>query len=91
MTPGRAGPVSVSAMIMTGEFGPLDAREVTFVFSNPNAGIEPFRRKADKPGDGTWRADGIVLPLPGEWSVRVDVLISDFEIARLEGLVEIRP
>lgn len=91
ITPGRVGTVSVSAVIMTGEFGPLDAKEVTFVFSNPTAGIEPFRRKAGKPGDGTWQADGVVLPLPGEWSVRVDVLISDFEMARLEGRVQIRP
>lgn len=91
VTPGRAGPVSVSAVIMTGEFGSLDAKEVTFVFSNPDAGIEPFRRKADKPGDGTWRADGLILPLPGEWTMRVDVLISDFEMARLEGRLAIRP
>jgi copper transport protein len=91
VTPGRAGPVSVSAMIMTGEFGPLDAKEVTFVFSNPDAGIEPFRRKAEKHGDGTWRVDGITLPLPGAWTVRVDVLISDFEMAKLEGRIVIRP
>lgn len=91
VTPGRAGPVSVSATIMTGEFGPLDAKEVTFIFSNANAGIEPFRRRAEKPGDGTWRADGVVLPLPGEWSVRIEVLISDFEIARLEGEIGIKP
>ena len=91
ISPGRAGTVSVSAIVMTGDFGPLDAKEVTFVFSNPDAGIEPFRRKAEKPGDGSWRADGIVLPLPGEWSVRVDVLISDFELARLEGRIALRP
>lgn len=91
VSPGRAGTVSVSAIIMTGDFGPLDAKEVTFIFSNPDAGIEPFRRKAEKPGDGTWRANGIVLPLPGEWSVRVDVLISDFDMARLEGRIAIRP
>lgn len=91
VTPGRAGLVSVSAMIMTGEFEPLDAKEVTFVFSNPGAGIEPFRRKAEKPGDGTWQADDITLPLPGEWTVRVDVLISDFEMAKLEGQLTIKP
>lgn len=62
------------------ELDPLDAREVTFIFSNPDAAIEPFRRMVKKPGDGTWRADGIVLPLPGEWTVRVNVLISDFDI-----------
>lgn len=91
VTPGRAGSVSVSAMVMTGEFGPLDAKEVAFVFANPKAGIEPFRRKAEKPGDGTWRADGVVLPLPGEWNVSVEVLISDFDIAQLDGRIEIRP
>lgn len=90
VTPGRAGTTSVSAIIMTGDFGPLDAKEVTFVFSNPHAGIEPFRRKAEQPGNGTWRADGVVLPLPGEWNVRVDVLISDFQMARLEGRITIR-
>jgi copper transport protein len=90
ITPGRAGPVTVSAVVMTGDFGPLDAKEVTFVFSNPAAGIEPFRKSAVKPGDGTWRAEGVLLPLAGTWRVRIDVLITDFDIARLEGEVRIR-
>ncbi len=89
ITPGRAGSVSVSAFIMTGEFTQLDAKEVTFVFSNPAAGIEPFERPAAKTGDGDWRAGDIVLPLPGTWTVRIDILINDFEIARLEGQIEI--
>ncbi|MBB5041520.1 copper resistance D family protein [Shinella fusca] len=91
VTPGRAGPVSVSAFIMTGDLGPLDAKEVTFVFSNPSVGVEPFKRKAERRETGSWQADGIVLPLPGTWDVRVDVLITDFEIARLEGRLTIRP
>jgi len=91
VTPGRAGIVSVSAFIMTGEFGPLDAKEVTFVFSNPSVGVEPFKRKAERRGDGNWQVDDVVLPLPGAWNVRVDVLITDFEITRLEGRLTIRP
>ena len=91
ITPGKAGEVAVSAIIMTGDFGPLEAKEVTFVFSNPDAGIEPFRRRAEQPGDGTWRADGVVLPFAGSWAVRVDILITDFDIARLEGNIGIRP
>jgi copper transport protein len=91
VAPGHVGSVDVSAVIMTGDFGPLDAKEVTFVFSNPAAGVEPFKRRAEKPGDGTWRAAGVLLPLPGEWKVRVDVLINDFEIARLEGSIAVRP
>ncbi len=91
ITPGRAGPVSASIVVLTGDFGPLDAKEVTLVLSNPAAGIEPIRRKAVKPGDGSWRVDGLVIPVPGRWTVRVDVLISDFEIAKLEDVIDIRP
>ncbi|MCO6387734.1 copper resistance protein CopC [Aliihoeflea sp. 40Bstr573] len=91
VTPGRAGPVSVSAMIMTGDFAPLDAKEVAFVFANPEAGIEPFRRQAAKPGDGTWRADDVILPLAGRWTVRLDILVTDFDIVRLSTEIEIRP
>lgn len=38
-----------------------------------------------------WRADDVILPLPGKRNVRVDVLISDFEMARLGSQIEIRP
>jgi copper transport protein len=91
ITPGRAGPVDVSAIIMSGDFGPLAAKEVTLVFANPAAGIEPIRRPASNPGDGTWRIDGLLLPVAGTWTVRLDILISDFEMERLTGEVAIRP
>jgi copper transport protein len=91
ITPGRAGPVTASIVVLTGDFGPLDAKEVTLVLSNPAAGIEPIRRKAAKAGDGSWRVDGLIIPVPGRWTARIDVLISDFEIAKLEDLIDIRP
>lgn len=90
VTPGKAGPVTVSTVIMTGDFGPLDAREVTLVFSNPSAGIEPIRRAAFKPGDGTWRVDDLVLPVAGTWTLRIDILVSDFDMTRLQSEVHIR-
>jgi copper transport protein len=91
VAPGRAGPVTVSAFIMTGDFGPLNPKQVTFVFANPAAGIEPFKRRAEKASAGTWRVDSVVLPLPGEWAIRIDVLISEFDLARLEARVVIKP
>jgi copper transport protein len=90
ITPGHAGPVSASIVIMTGDFGPLDAKEVTLVLSNLPAGIEPMRWAATKPGDGTWRADGLVIPAPGRWGVQIAIVISDFELIRLQGTVDIR-
>lgn len=91
VTPGKAGPVSVSIMLMSGDFGPLDAKEVTLVLSRPEAGIEPLKRAATKPGDGTWLVDGLVIPFPGRWTVRLDILVSDFEMVKLEGPIDIRP
>jgi copper transport protein len=45
-TPGRAGPVTVSMILMTANFGPLDAKEVIVTIANPAAGVEPIARSA---------------------------------------------
>jgi len=91
ITPGHAGTVSASMIIMTGDFGPLDAKEVTLVLSKPDSGIEPLKRAASKPGDGSWRVDNLVIPVPGRWTVRIDILVSDFEMVKIEAPVDIRP
>jgi copper transport protein len=78
-------------IIMTGDFGPLDAKEVTLVLSKPDSGIEPLKRPATKPGDGSWRVDNLVIPVPGRWMVRIDILVSDFEVVKIEAPVDIRP
>lgn len=89
VTPGRVGPTDVSLVLMSGEFGPLDAKEVTLVLANPARGIEPIRRKVER-REGIWRIDGLVFPAAGEWDVRIDILITDFEMTRLEGQLSIR-
>lgn len=91
ITPGHAGPVAASMIIMTGDFGPLDAKEVTLVLSNPDSGIEPLKRAATKPGDGSWRVDNLVIPVPGRWTVRIDILVSDFKMVKIEAPVDVRP
>lgn len=97
IAPGRAGPVGVSIIVMTGDFGPLDPKEMRLTLENPAAGIAPIRRAAVRPGagggppDGIWRVEDLTIPVPGRWSVRLDVLVSDFETVALEGAIDIRP
>lgn len=91
VTPGRAGPVAVSAIILAPDFTAITPKEVTFVLSNPQAGIEPMRRKATLQADGVWRAADVLMPIAGQWRLRVDILVSDFEIVRLQDTVEIAP
>jgi copper transport protein len=90
LTPGRAGPVTASVMIMTGDLGPLDAKELTLILSNPAAGIEPIRRPATRSDDGIWRVGNLVIPVAGRWNIEVAILISDFEEVRLRETIDIR-
>ncbi|MGX9143318.1 copper resistance CopC/CopD family protein [Mesorhizobium sp. 128a] len=90
ITPGHSGPVAASIVIMDGDFGPLDAKEVTLVLSKPDSGIEPIKRPATKPGDGTWRIDNLVIPVPGRWTARLDILVSDLEVIKIEAPIDIR-
>jgi copper transport protein len=91
VTPGHTGTVSASIVIMTGDFGPLDAKAVTLVLSKPDSGIEPLKREAKKPGDGTWRIDNLVIPVAGRWTARLDILVSDFDMVQIEAPIDIRP
>ncbi|TIS31910.1 MAG: copper resistance protein CopC, partial [Mesorhizobium sp.] len=67
-----------------------DAKQVTLVLSKPDSGIEPIKRPATKRGDGTWRVDDLVIPLPGRWNARLDILVSDFEMVKIEAPIDIR-
>lgn len=91
VTPGRAGPVIVTVVLMDGEFGPLLARELTLSFSNPAAGIEPIERPARLGPDGIWRTEAFSLPVPGRWHVELEILISDFEMRRIGDAIVLRP
>lgn len=90
LTPGRAGPLAVEIALATADFGALPAKEVRVTFANQAAGIEPIRRPASE-ADGIWRLDGLTLPVAGVWTVRLDVLVSDFETLRLDGTVTLAP
>ncbi len=87
ISPGHAGPVSVSVMTMTGEFMPLEPKEIEIELTNPKAGIEPIRRKLEKRRDGLWHIDGLVIPIGGRWTIKLDLLVSDFDMLHLSDEV----
>ncbi|WP_378946822.1 copper resistance CopC/CopD family protein [Mesorhizobium sp. ANAO-SY3R2] len=91
ITPGHAGVVAASIVVMSGDFGPLDARAVTLRLANPQADATPISAGAHKPGDGTWRVDALDLPVGGKWTVAIDIEISASERTTLTGEVVLRP
>jgi copper transport protein len=81
-------------LVLDGAFQPLAAKEVTLVLASPASGIEPLRRRAARTGESTtfsstWRIDDLTIPVAGQWSLRVEVLINDFEKVTLEETVRL--
>lgn len=91
VTPGHAGPATIAVSLLDGEFGPLAAKELRLSLANPAAGIEPIERAAVRQPDESWQVSGMTLPAAGRWTVEIEILVSDFEMIRLSGTVEIRP
>jgi copper transport protein len=88
--PARAGMVQASIVIMRGDFGGLDAREVRLTLDNKSADIEAISRPATKGSDNIWRIPQLPIPTGGRWKMQVEILISDFEKVTLEDQVDIR-
>ena len=41
--------------------------------------LEPLERRAVREDPGLYRVEGLVLPLPGLWTIRIEALITDFD------------
>jgi copper transport protein len=67
----------------------LAAKEVTLVFAKPAAGIEPLRLATNHVDGATWRVGGVSIPMAGRWTVRVEILVSDFEKVVIEDHIDL--
>ncbi len=88
ITPGRPGPNEIEIDLMSMSHAPLEPSAVSVAFADAERG-----RRADpslgRGRPGRWRAGPVVLPLSGDWSLAVEVLISDFEQETLRATVRI--
>ncbi|TVR06838.1 MAG: copper resistance protein CopC [Salinarimonadaceae bacterium] len=89
VAPGRAGPNAISATVFDDTFAPFDPMEVTVLLSLPARGLEPVETRLTRGADGVWTGTGTMLPLPGIWTARIEILIDDFTREIIEGEMEI--
>jgi len=87
--PKRTGGRQITVMVLDGQFGPLAAKEVTLVLANPATGIEPLRLAAKHIDGATWRVDSVSIPVPSRWTVRIEILVSDFEKVVIEDHIDL--
>ncbi|MBN8961957.1 MAG: CopD family protein [Rhizobiales bacterium] len=89
LSPGHAGPIRITIQLRTPDERLLDAKGLSVTLSNPAAGIEPSTAEAQPAGEGQWRV-AMAAPVPGQWTLRLDILISDFDNLSVEAPVLIK-
>ncbi|WP_448203702.1 copper resistance CopC/CopD family protein [Azospirillum sp. sgz302134] len=90
LTPARPGPNRVEARIAQQDGTPLNAMGASVSLALLSAGIEPIARDLTPVEPGVYAVDGVELPVAGAWSVRLDVLVSDFEKAPFRTEIPVR-
>lgn len=83
--PGRVGPNVVTVSLSNG----IGARAVAVSFAKRDAAIGNIELKGTRVGGGSWQMGDVVLPVEGAWDIEVQLRISDFELARAKGTVQI--
>ncbi|WP_376963166.1 copper resistance protein CopC [Azospirillum sp. A26] len=86
-SPGRNG---IRLHLQNEDGKPVAAREVTMNWELPSAGVAPLRHGLTNLGPGFFGADDTTLPLAGQWSLRLEVLIDDFDKRVFQTEVPIR-
>lgn len=89
LSPGHAGPIRIAIQLRTPDERLLDAKGLSVTLSNPGAGIEPATAEAQPAGEGQWRV-AMAAPVPGRWTLRLNILISDFDSLGVEAPVLIK-
>jgi copper transport protein len=89
VSPGTAGANGFVLQLMNGDASPLVAKEATLILSLPERGIEPIERPATLGSDGYWHVNGVTLPYPGHWHMRIEALVTDFRKIALEDELDI--
>jgi copper transport protein len=84
VSPGHAGPVSITIQLETPDEQPLVASGLSVSLSKPDVGIEPATAQAQRTSDGQWRVT-MAAPVAGRWTLTLGILISDFDQVSVEA------
>jgi len=87
--PGRAGLAAATIRVMREDLSRFPAKDVRLELEPPTRGGAMLERVATEQADGAWRVDGILLPEPGIWTVRVTVRALPAETIMLDAPIVI--
>jgi copper transport protein len=76
-TPATVGENRIDLHLTDDQGQPLDAKALELSVALPDRGVEALRFDAARVAAGHFRSRA-TLPLPGEWQLRIDLLVDDF-------------
>lgn len=88
--PGRAGKANAHIRLLRHDFSEYPTRSVELTLDPPTAGSKIAREAARLP-DGTWKVNGLDVPQPGVWTVRVIIPTDDGAPIVLDAPIVIEP
>lgn len=90
--PARVGPVQIRIEPKASDLSPLRVQEVDLFLTPDAPDAAPIQRKGRLvSGLNVWEVEGVTVPAPGVWRIRVDLLIDDFDRTRLDAVISLRP
>ncbi len=89
--PGRAETANASIRVMHEDSSDLPTEGIRLTLDPPAPGPQPIDRIAVHQSDGTWRVDGILLPQPGNWIVKVIIATDKKHQVVLDAPIVIAP
>ncbi|MFF1558085.1 copper resistance protein CopC [Streptomyces sp. NPDC058279] len=89
LAPGRVGANGLHLWAENADGQPLDLPEVKISFTLSAKEIGPLPVLPERAAPGHWSADGVQLPLPGEWRIDITVRTSDIDQTTVQKNVKI--
>lgn len=89
VTQAQVGPVDIDIDLSTPAGDVMAAKAVRISLTPMGTDLAPTTRPAEPDEVGGWSVAGILLPLPGVWTVDIEVRVTDFELVKLSGEIDL--
>ncbi|MET9426292.1 copper resistance protein CopC [Streptomyces sp. NPDC003036] len=89
LTPARSGANALHVFVDGANGRPLDVPELKVSFTLEAQQIGPLPVTPDRIAAGHWSAEGVQIPMPGEWRLQVTVRTSDIDQTTIDKNVKI--
>lgn len=90
--PARVGPVQIRIEPKGSDLSPLRVKEIDLYLTPDSPDVAPIHRPARlMSGGDVWEVEGLTIPAPGLWILRLELLIDDFERTRLDAVITLKP